>query len=318
MFYIGIDVGGMSIKGGIMSQSGNLIHKFSVPTASGYDASHSISADVKSCIDGLLAQSGVAVSDIAGIGIGHPGSIDSERGVIRYSNNISLTDVHMVEELQRDFDLPIYLDNDANCAALGEYVYGAGKGYRDVIFVTLGTGVGTGIIINGKLFEGRAGAGAEAGHMVIRQDGEACNCGRNGCWERYASASGLIRQTQEQMDADPASAMHAIAAQSGGVNGMTAFCAARAGDESGRKVVDRYISYIAEGILNLVNIFRPDAILIGGGVSHEGTFLTDPIQRQVDRFNFGAQFNPPTVIKAASLGNDAGILGAAALVTQKH
>lgn len=318
MYYIGIDVGGMSIKGGIVSQSGNLLQKFSVPTAERYDASRSICADVKKCVDGLIALSGTGVKELAGIGIGHPGSIDSENGVIRYSNNIALTDVHMVEELQKDFDLPVYLNNDANCAALGEYVYGAGKGYRDVVFVTLGTGVGSGIIINGKLFEGRAGAGAEAGHMVIRRNGELCNCGRKGCWERYASASALIRQTRAAMDADPASAMHEIAAQSGAIDGKTAFVAAKSGDRSGQKVVDEYIESIAEGVLNLVNIFRPDAILIGGGISHEGEYLTAPIQKAVDEYNFGAAFNPKTIIKTASLGNDAGILGAAALVSQRH
>lgn len=314
MVLIGIDVGGMSIKGGITTLSGEILYKATVPTRSGYTQEHPITEDIVTLIEQLLEQSGKPLSEFYGIGIGIPGAIDSKNGVIRYSNNIPMQNVPVVEQLHEHFNLPVHINNDANCAALGEYVYGAGRGYCDVLFVTLGTGVGSGILIGGKLFEGREGGGAECGHMLLYKDGAPCTCGRRGCWEPYASATGLMRLTREVMEKHPESQMHEIVAKDGEVNGKTAFVAARNGDAAGKEVVDTYIRYIGDGLVNLANIFRPDAILIGGGVSHEGAYLTDPLQKIVDEENFGAAFNPRVIVKAASLGNDAGLLGAAALV----
>ena len=313
MYYIGVDVGGMSIKGGLVSKDGKIVAKYTVPT-NVYDKDYSISEDIRKVIEGTMAEGGVTVKDIIGIGIGQPGAVDSVRGVIRYSNNIALENVPVVDELKRYFDLPIKINNDANCAALGEQVFGAGKGYNDVVFVTLGTGVGGGFIINGKLFEGRECAGAEPGHMVIVADGERCNCGRRGCWEAYASVSALIRQTKAAMEKAPSSLMHEEAAKEGKVSGMTAFVAAKRGDKEAHKVVDTYIRYVGEGLVNLANIFRPDVILLGGAISKEKERLTVPLQKMMDEESFGAKFNPRVEVKIASLQNDAGILGAAALL----
>ncbi len=313
MYYIGVDVGGMSIKGGLVSKDGKIVAKYTVPT-NVYDKDYSISEDIRKVIEGTMAEGGVTVKDIIGIGIGQPGAVDSVRGVIRYSNNIALENVPVVDELKRYFDLPIKINNDANCAALGEQVFGAGKGYNDVVFVTLGTGVGGGFIINGKLFEGRECAGAEPGHMVIVADGERCNCGRRGCWEAYASVSALIRQTKAAMEKAPSSLMHEEAAKEGKVSGMTAFVAAKRGDKEAQKVVDTYIRYVGEGLVNLANIFRPDVILLGGAISKEKERLTVPLQKMMDEESFGAKFNPRVEVKIASLQNDAGILGAAALL----
>lgn len=320
MYLIGIDVGGMSIKGGVVDMSGNILYKTSIPTTEKYTAEYSISEDIKKVIDLVLAGAKVDVKDCKGIGIGQPGSVDSKRGIIRYSNNIALERVPLADELHKYFDLPVYLNNDANCAALGEYVFGAGKGYKDLVFVTLGTGVGTGFIIDGKLFEGRDCAGAEGGHMVINTSPDAprCNCGRTGCWEAYASASALIRQTAQAMEAHPESLMHKLAAEEGKTSGKTAFAAAKQGDKAAQEVVDNYIGYITCGLLNLVNIFCPDAILIGGGISNEKEYLTAPIQQAVNEKRFGAKFNPYVEVKTASLKNDAGLLGAAALVIQEE
>ena len=313
MYYIGVDVGGMSIKGGLVSKDGKIVAKYTVPT-NVYDKDYSISEDIRKVIEGTMAEGGVTVKHIIGIGIGQPGAVDSVRGVIRYSNNIALENVPVVDELKRYFDLPIKINNDANCAALGEQVFGAGKGYNDVVFVTLGTGVGGGFIINGKLFEGRECAGAEPGHMVIVADGERCNCGRRGCWEAYASVSALIRQTKAAMEKAPSSLMHEEAAKEGKVSGMTAFVAAKRGDKEAQKVVDTYIRYVGEGLVNLANIFRPDVILLGGAISKEKERLTVPLQKMMDEESFGAKFNPRVEVKIASLQNDAGILGAAALL----
>ena len=317
MYLIGIDVGGMSIKGGIVdSDNGKILVQHAIPTTAKYTKDYSISEDIAKVIDYILNEANMKIDDIVGIGIGQPGSIDSERGVIRYSNNIALENVPVVDELKKKFNLPIYISNDANCAALGEYVFGAGRGYRDIVFITLGTGVGSGIIIDGKLFEGRSGAGAEAGHMVIVTNGNKCNCGRRGCWETYASATALIKQTAAAMELpeNKDSLMHEIAKEEGKVSGKTAFVAAKKGDKGGQAVVDQYIKYIGEGLVNMANIFRPDAILIGGGISKEKEYLTKPLQEMMDTVTYGGKFNPRVIVKTASLQNDAGILGAAALV----
>ena len=320
MYLIGIDVGGMSIKGGIVdSDNGKILVQHAIPTTAKYTKEYSISEDIAKVIDYILNEANMKIDDIVGIGIGQPGSIDSERGVIRYSNNIALENVPVVDELHKKYNLPIYISNDANCAALGEFVFGAGRGYKDIVFITLGTGVGSGIIIDGKLFEGRSGAGAEAGHMVIKTDGEPCNCGRKGCWETYASATALIRQTKAALELpeNKDSLMHEIAAEEGKVSGKTAFVAAKKGDKGGQAVVDQYIKYISEGLINMANIFRPDAILIGGGISKEKDYLTKPLQEYMDNTSYGGKFNPRVIVKTASLQNDAGILGAAALVLKE-
>ena len=317
MYLIGIDVGGMSIKGGIVdSENGKILVQHAIPTTAKYTKEYSISEDIAKVIDYILKEANMKIDDIVGIGIGQPGSIDSERGVVRYSNNIAIENVPVVDELHKKYDLPIYISNDANCAALGEYVFGAGRGYKDIVFITLGTGVGSGIIIDGKLFEGRSGAGAEAGHMVIKVNGNPCNCGRKGCWETYASATALIKQTTAALELpeNKDSLMHQIAAEEGKVSGKTAFVAAKKGDKGGQAVVDQYIQYIGEGLVNMANIFRPDAILIGGGISKEKEYLTKPLQDMLDSGSYGGKYNPRVIVKTASLQNDAGILGAAALV----
>ncbi len=319
MYLIGIDVGGMSIKGGVVdSETGRIVAQYVIPTTEEYTKDYSISEDISKVIDGVIKEWGHPFNEIVGIGIGQPGSIDSERGEIRYSNNIAIENVPVVGELHTKYDCPIYINNDANCAGLGEFIFGAGRGYKDVVFITLGTGVGSGIVINGKLFEGRSSAGAEAGHMVIVPNGVQCSCGRKGCWEAYASASGLIRQTKEIMDKYPNSLMHKIAKEEGKVSGKTAFVAAKKGDEAGQKVVDQYIEYISIGLINMANIFRPDAILLGGGISKEKEYLTIPLQKKMDAEAYGGKHNPRVVVKAASLQNDAGILGAAALVINNN
>lgn len=315
MYLVGIDVGGMSIKGGVITTDGKIIYKTSIPTTEKYTAEYSISEDIKKVVDMVVEGAKITLKDVKGIGIGQPGSIDSKRGIIRYSNNIALERVFVVDELKKYYDLPIYINNDANCAALGEHVFGAGKGYNDVIFVTLGTGVGTGFIIDGKLFEGRECAGAEGGHMRINtaDDAPQCNCGQRGCWETYASATALIKQTKAAIDKNPDSLMGKLAKEEGAVSGKTAFNAAKLGDKAAAEVVKNYIGYVSCGIVNLVNIFCPEAILIGGGISNEKEYLTNPIQKAVNEGRFGAKFNPSIDVKTATLKNDAGILGAAAL-----
>ena len=312
MYYIGIDVGGMSIKAGIVDETGKLYIKDSVPTLPERHYSE-IVADMAALCKKIAADLGIAIGEIVGVGMGIPGTINSKAGVITYSNNINFEKLPVVKEFQKHRNCPVYINNDANAAALGEAKFGSGKGSRDVVFVTLGTGVGTGIITEGILLEGKMGAGAEGGHIALKMGGELCSCGKRGCWEAYASASALIRQTRKAMESHPDSLMNEEAAKEGKVSGRTAFNAAKRGDNVAKKVVDNYIKYVAEGIISMVNLFRPDYVLIGGGISNEGDWLMQKIQRRVNRYSFGGHRNPKVYVRKAVLGNDAGIYGAAAL-----
>ena len=316
MYYIGIDVGGMSIKAGVADINGNVLHKTTIVTRGNYDAEYTISNDIHKLIVKLLDEANIPEEKIAAVGIGQAGSIDSERGIINYWNNIPMKNVHVVEELKKWHKMPVFIDNDANVAALGECVFGAAKGLRNVMLVTLGTGVGSGIIIDGKIYRGEYGAGAEAGHMRIVMNGEPCTCGGRGCWEAYASVSALIRQTKAAMEKHPESMMCSIAAEMGEVNGITSFKAARAGDKAALEVVARYIEYVGTGLVGLQNIFRPQIFLIGGGISKEGEFLTDPLEKFVQDGMFDKETGDPVKIRPAALHNDAGILGAAALAIE--
>ena len=316
MYYIGIDVGGMSIKAGVADINGNVLHKTTIVTRGNYDAEYTISNDIHKLIVKLLDEANIPEEKIAAVGIGQAGSIDSERGIINYWNNIPMKNVHVVEELKKWHKMPVFIDNDANVAALGECVFGAAKGLRNVMLVTLGTGVGSGIIIDGKIYRGEYGAGAEAGHMRIVMNGEPCTCGGRGCWEAYASVSALIRQTKAAMEKHPESMMCSIAAEMGEVNGITSFKAARAGDKAALEVVARYIEYVGTGLVSLQNIFRPQIFLIGGGISKEGEFLTDPLEKFVQDGMFDKETGDPVKICPAALHNDAGILGAAALAIE--
>lgn len=316
MYYIGIDVGGMSIKAGVADINGNVLHKTTIVTRGNYDAEYTISNDIHKLIVKLLDEANIPEEKIAAVGIGQAGSIDSERGIINYWNNIPMKNVHVVEELKKWHKMPVFIDNDANVAALGECVFGAAKGLRNVMLVTLGTGVGSGIIIDGKIYRGEYGAGAEAGHMRIVMNGEPCTCGGRGCWEAYASVSALIRQTKAAMEKHPESMMCSLAAEMGEVNGITSFKAARAGDKAALEVVARYIEYVGTGLVSLQNIFRPQMFLIGGGISKEGEFLTDPLEKFVHDGMFDKETGDPVKIRPAALHNDAGILGAAALAIE--
>lgn len=305
-YYAGIDLGGTFIKCGIVDETGKLLVKDKIPTKK--ERSHeAIAKDMANFALKLAEKAGVK---LAAAGIGSPGSIDSHNGVVVYNNNLAWSDVPLAEEVKAVAGVPVCVLNDANAAALGEQFCGAGKKFRDVIFVTLGTGVGGGIIIDGMLFEGNKSAGAEIGHAVIRMGGEKCTCGRKGCFEAYASATALIRQTKRAMEKHPESALWGIC-DFDKVDGKTAFDGMREGDKTATQVVKAYVGYLAEGITNLCNEFRPEAILLGGGVCAEGDTLLEPLKKLVNKYIYGKEGYAPVELLTASLGNDAGLFGAA-------
>lgn len=309
MYYIGIDIGGMSIACGITDEKFNIIYKDSTPTRA-EKPGEEIVADIICLVKKVMDKVNAKETDIKSIGIGAPGMLDRENGVIVRSSNINFRNTKIRELINQQINVPVYVDNDANCAALGEAVSGSTKSVDNSVMITLGTGVGGGVILNKKIYGGFNGHGGELGHTVIVYDGEQCGCGRKGCWERYASVTALIGQTKKAIEENPDS----ILAKSvdGEVNGKTAFDAMRAGCPVGKKVVEQYAKYVAVGITDIINILMPQMIAIGGGISKEGDTLIKPILEEVT-INMYKKMAVPCEIVTAILGNDAGIIGAAAL-----
>ena len=299
--YIGIDVGGTNLKAGLLDEAGNIVKVERVPLDfQGPERFAEILAELSKR---------VIQEKVRWVGVGLPGAVDG--GDVLFTTNIPMENVPLERLFRKHLDLPLLLGNDADCAAVGEFFGGAGKGTRDFAVVTLGTGVGAGIIVDGKLRGGLASS--EAGHMVIIQDGEPCNCGRRGCWERYASATGLIQQTKRAMEAHPESLLHEIAAENG-VEGRTAFQAAEAGDETALEVCRNYVNYLAGGLTSLINILRPEAVAIGGGVAAAPErLLLEPLREAVAKESFSRHGGRITKVLRAERGNDAGIIGAAML-----
>lgn len=314
MYYLGIDLGGMSIKAGICNDEGKIIAKKTCETVRNEDGDRILDDMAKLCLD-ILKENGLSVSDIEYAGIASPGSADSEKGVIIYAATLPFLNYPIAEKLKEKTGIKkVYIDNDANAAAKGEAIYGAAKGYTDSLFITIGTGVGGGIIIDGKIYSGFNFSGAELGHTVIVKDGVQCPCGRKGCLECYASASGLIMLTKNQMLKDRDSLMwQECQGDIEKVNGKTSFDAMRKGDKSASAVVSEYISYLACGITNFINIFQPEVLSIGGGISKEGETLLKPLREIVEKEQYSRHCDKKTLIKTAELGNDAGIIGAASL-----
>jgi len=305
--YLGVDLGGTNIAAGIVTAYGRLIHKASVPTL-GERGLRSVVGDIASLCKKIITDSGVNSASVVSIGIGSPGLCDSENGIIIYSSNLRFRDADIRGELRKEIDLPVYLGNDADCAALGENIAGAAKNSNFSVTVTLGTGVGSGIIIGKKIMNGAFNGGGELGHSVIYFDGEPCTCGRKGCWEVYASATALVRQAKTAALAMPQSR---LAENFNHITAKAVFDAADYGDEAARMVVWQYLGHIACGLTNIVNMFQPETIVLGGGICAQGDKILTPITEMVAAQVYGGDLK--TDIVTAKLGNDAGIIGAANL-----
>ncbi|SDA13964.1 glucokinase [Ruminococcus sp. YE71] len=311
-YYIGIDLGGTNIKAGVVSEEFEIVAKATCKTNLPRPAEE-ICADMAKVALEAVKQAGLTLDQIEAVGIGTPGTANSADGVIEYSNNLGFLDFHVVELMKTFIDKPCYVENDANAAAYGEYVAGAAKGANNAVCITLGTGVGGGIIIDGKIYSGSNFAGAEIGHTVIDPNGPQCTCGRKGCFEVFSSATGLVNMTKAAMEEDKTSIMNKMSEEMGKVSARTAFNAMREGDKAGKAVVDKYIWYLACGIANTINIFQPDILCIGGGVCNEGDPLLLPLKEQVAKEIYTKNSKKNTDIVIAKLGNDAGIIGAAFL-----
>lgn len=313
---VGIDLGGTAVKIGIVDASYEILAQTSIPTNAGRPYEQVI-ADIGETAAELLAQNGYAMTDCLGAGVGSPGTIDSGEGLVLYSNNIRWNHVPLADELKRYLPVPIFVQNDANCAVFGEVLKGAGKGYRNVVFLTLGTGVGGGIVIDGKIFEGGHPGGAELGHIKYGAERRKCTCGRYDCLEAYASATALVNDAKKMAVQHPESMLWGLCGHDlENMNAKMPFDAAEAGDGCGKMLVESYIQYLADGITDLANIFRPDIIVLGGGVCAQGERLTEPINRYLQENCFGSAVAYVPKVVIAKNGNHTGLIGAAGLVYQ--
>lgn len=312
MYRIGIDLGGTNIVAGVVDQNYRLIATAKCKTNTPRPADDII-ADMARISREAVKAANLTMDDIDGVGVGSPGACNSDTGVVERAANLGFINEPLQKKLQALLGKPVRIENDANAAAYGEMLAGAAKGTRHAVCITLGTGVGGGAIVDGHIIAGHNFAGGELGHTVIVMDGEPCSCGRRGCWEAYASATGLIRQTKAAMEKNQDSVMWKLSANGTRVNGCTAFDAMRAGDAAGTQVVDQYIRYLACGLTNMINIFQPEVLCIGGGISREGETLLAPVRELIKKEQFAQFTTSKTRICAATLGNDAGIIGAAYL-----
>ncbi len=319
MKYIGIDVGGTNLKAGLVDENGEILSTTSMKIAQIKDQ-QMLAATMADMTRSLAEMANVPLEKIASVGVGVPGTVEIRSGSLLYSCNLPLRNVPLRRLFHQHLRMPLYIENDANCAALGEYYVGAGRESKRFVMITLGTGVGGGIVHNGKIFHGSNGMAGEVGHMSIAYGGQPCPCGRRGCWEQYASASALKRLTYEALEKAPQSGLGRVVEENNGiVSGRSAFIAARQGDIVGQQVCDAYISYLAAGIVNLVNIFQPDALAIGGGVSNEDDeSLLIPLREAVEKESIPCSREKRTHIVKAELGNQAGIIGAALLGKKKR
>lgn len=296
---IGIDIGGTSTKIGLVDSQGELAATGKVETD--YTKSpKELIGEIAAGVLLLLKEQNIQIGQCSGIGIGVPGTVDRKHGKVLYSNNLKWENINLAEEMRKHIPLPVSIANDADCAALGESAAGAGKGYDSLVMLTLGTGVGGGIVINGELFTGSLQGGTELGHTVIKENGRKCTCGRKGCLEAYASATAMRREANEIYGRP--------------LEPLEIFSAAQEGDENAKRIVKQYIDDLGTGIVNIVNIFRPHLLLLGGGIAAQGEVLLQPIREKMKKECFGGLHGEVAEVTIASLGNKAGMIGAASLV----
>ena len=312
MLYIGIDVGGTTAKAGVVDEAGQILYKSSCKTGIERDF-EDIAADMAELCRHIVRESGHEMAEVAAVGVGIPGEQSPKTGLVAFCNNLGWVDVPLMQRLRDALGLPVYVDNDANVAALAESAFGASRGVKSSILITLGTGVGGGIVRDQRIHTGAHGVGGEIGHMVVVVDGEPCNCGHRGCWEKYASATAIIRMGRALMEEKPDCA---LARQMGGdaanLNAKAVLDLAKAGDADCAGIFETYVKYLCVGLANLINIYDPDMLVLGGGVAHAGDFLLDAVRAALGDYVYCPALSWARV-ELARMGNDAGIIGAAML-----
>ena len=310
MYRIGVDLGGTKVAAALIDENNRILNKISAPTEA-EKGNDRVAENIAALVWEICRQADIKPSEAERMGIAAPGAIDSDTGYIERAHNLMMEHYPLVEKVRELTGVSdIRIENDANAAALGEAVAGAAKGTSCSVMVTLGTGVGGGFVIGGKVFSGFNHIGGEFGHMVIEYNGRQCNCGRRGCWESYSSATALVKRTREVMEENPDSELHNVVKELGKVNGRASFIAARRGDKAALALVDEYVSYLCCGIANMINMLQPEVLCLGGGISNEGDGLMIPLQKKIDEAIFVRGINRTTQVRIAELANDAGLIGA--------
>jgi len=311
--HLGIDLGGTTIKFGLVDDNYKVIHKTSIPTQADRPFQVVAKDMAETCLS-FLKDAQFQLEDLKGIGIGVPSVVNPHTKNVVYANNLNWQDVDLLGEMKKTLDVPMYIADDADCAALGEVLAGAAKGVKDALMITLGTGVGGGFIMNGKIYTGGDGYGCEPGHTILHMNGEACTCGRKGCLEAYTSITALIRDAKRAMFKNPNSLMWTLVTEDiDQLNGRIIFEAADQNDSTAAAVVDQYLNYLAEGIASLHNALRPQVIILGGGISQRQEKLIEPLKHKLKDLVFAVEYLGLPNVVTADLGNDAGIVGAAFL-----
>lgn len=311
MKYLGIDLGGINIAAAVVDEGGNILSRGRVSTPRGAEA---VAAAMAEAARQAAEHASISMEEIESVGIGSPGTIDPQAGVVEYWSNLDFRHVPLAGMVAERLGRPTLIENDANAAALGEYAAGAGRGSSSMIAITLGTGVGGGAVLDGKLYTGFNHGGLEVGHFVIEHGARLCTCGRRGCFETYASATAIIHRAKERMESSRESLLWKLAGEDlGRVEARTVFEAAAQNDLLARELVEEYEEYLACGIVNLINIFQPEVFCVGGGVAGAGAALMDPVRAILDREDYARNSVRRTRFTLAQLGNDAGIIGAALL-----
>ncbi|MBQ8837311.1 MAG: ROK family protein [Clostridia bacterium] len=311
MLKIGIDLGGTNIAAGLVDESGTILLKKSVPTGASRPKEEIID-DIAALCRRIVGEHGITLSEVQAIGIAVPGGVDEKSGEILFTPNIPFSGINICEILSKKLDgKKVGVANDANAATLAEVFCGAAKGADNAVMITLGTGVGGGIVIDKKIYSGSNGLAAEIGHFVIQMGGEKCGCGRRGCFEAYGSATALIRMTKEELSTCFMTGEATLMAEASKISARTSFDAFKKGDAAAARVIEKYTDALANGITSLINIFQPDVFIIGGGISGEKQFLIDLLQPKVDAEDFAKNAKKRTRLCTALCGNDAGIIGAA-------
>lgn len=311
-YRLGIDFGGTTIKTAVIDEDFHILGRYVVPTGLPASGEELVQRTAQACRK-QLEELGLSLKDVRSAGVGMPGTVNQLTGAVEYANNLGMTNFSFIPKLRDALGIPVTGGNDADCAALGEYLAGAGQGATSLLLVTLGTGIGGAILVKGQIWRGCNDAAAEFGHMVIEAGGRPCTCGRRGCFEAYASATALVTRAKEKVVEAPGSELAELARQSGQVSGKEVLAALKAGDAAAKEVFKEYLYYLSLGITNLINIFQPEKLLIGGGISNFGDVLLTPVRERVEKYRYSRYSSRNTSIELASLRNDAGLIGAAAL-----
>jgi glucokinase len=312
-YYLGLDVGGTNLVAGVVDENYTILSKERLVT----NASRSIdeiTSDMAEVSRKAVSSAGLELSDISSWGIGMPSCVNPKTNLLVHSNNFGWKNVPVYDYLAKYLSLPTYIANDANCAVYGEVLAGVAKDYTDAVMLTLGTGVGGGIVIDKKIYSGYDTMGAELGHTKLVYNGVRCTCGQKGCLESYCSSTALIRQTKEAVETTPGSLiMELCEGDKNKIDGEIVFTAAKQDDKLAKELVDDYIAHLAAGISTFITIFRPQVIILGGGIAHAGDFLLKPLNEKLYESTFAAEIIGIPPVVRAELGNDAGLIGAAFL-----